>query len=161
MTGHTLRLPREDLAALRGLSPELDRPHNRQVEPEEIVPTDPEERIHYDFLKKMGIDHYAFLGVAKSAAREEISSAYDLLAPAYRLGPKRKDFAPDTKDQAKQLLGRLFQAYEALSDEQRREAYDQSLLKVQTQGSGAQGDGEVLPESGEPNAGPADLSFSD
>jgi hypothetical protein len=161
MSGHTLRLPEEDLTALRDLAAEFDRPQNRPAAPEEIVPTDPEERIHYDFLKKMDMDHYAFLGVAGSAGREEISSAYDLLAPAYRLGPKRKGFAADAKDQAKQLLGRLFQAYEALSDEPRREAYDQSLLKAQTPESAAPGGGKVQAESAGPNSGSTAPEFSD
>jgi len=125
--GHTLELSAEELASSRELASSLDGPTNRNKSQEEQAPEDPEERIHFDFRKKMELDHYAFLSVPKTASRDEIASAYDELAPAYRLGPQRKDFAADTKEHAKQLLARLFQAYETLSEAPRREAYDASL----------------------------------
>jgi hypothetical protein len=126
LAGHTLRLPAKELDDLLELAAKMDGPKSREAAPTAEVPSDPQKRIRHDFGEKMDLDHYAFLGVVPTASREEVAEAYDLLAPAYRLGPKRKDFDPDSKDQAKQLLARLFQAYETLSEPARREAYDLS-----------------------------------
>lgn len=63
-------------------------------------------------------DYYEVLGVSKSSSKEEIKKAYRKLAK--ELHPDRNK-AADAEDKFKELQ----EAYEALSDDQKRSAYDQ------------------------------------
>lgn len=64
-------------------------------------------------------DYYEILGVAKGASKEEVKAAYRKLALKYH--PDRN---PDNKD-AEEKFKEAAQAYEILSDENKRQQYDQ------------------------------------
>ncbi len=68
----------------------------------------------------MGKDYYAVLGVAKSATEEEIKKAYK--KQALKWHPDRN---PNNKTQAEEKFKELAEAYEVLSDKQKREIFDQ------------------------------------
>ena len=65
LSGHTLRIPEGELAALRDLAVQTNDPLiggeslELRMEQDETPPDDPEERIHFDFERKMSLDHYA------------------------------------------------------------------------------------------------------
>ena len=64
-------------------------------------------------------DYYEVLGVAKNASKDEIKNAYRKLALKYH--PDRN---PDNKE-AEEKFKEASEAYEVLSDEQKRSQYDQ------------------------------------
>lgn len=76
-------------------------------------------------------DYYEILGIDKSASKTEIKKAYRKLA---------KEFHPDRNkaENAEQKFKEVQEAYEVLSDEQKRSAYDQ-FGHAGTQGFGAGG----------------------
>ena len=63
-------------------------------------------------------DHYDVLGVRREASPEEIKSAFKKLAAQYH--PDRNPNDPGAHDKFKELN----QAYQVLSDENRRAMYD-------------------------------------
>ena len=89
-----------------------------------------EARIARDYVTQMEQDHYGFLGLQQSASMEDIDAAYRELAPAYRLRNLGNDAADDTRRQAKELLTRLVQAFNELSDPARRTRYDALLVRA-------------------------------
>lgn len=60
------------------------------------------------------------LGVSKSATDEEIKKAYRTLAKKYH-----PDANPDNKKEAESKFKEITEAYEVLSDKQKRQMYDQ------------------------------------
>ena len=66
-------------------------------------------------------DYYEVLGVGKSADEKEIKKAYRKLAMQYH--PDRN---PDNKE-AEEKFKEINEAYEVLSDENKRRTYDVSL----------------------------------
>lgn len=64
----------------------------------------------------MSKDYYNILGVSKDATREEIKNAYRRLAHKYH---------PDKKDGDEMKFKEINEAYQILSDDQKRQQYDQ------------------------------------
>ena len=64
-------------------------------------------------------DYYEVLGVSKTATDEEIKKAYRKLAKKYH-----PDANPDNKKEAEAKFKELNEAYEVLSDKQKRQNYD-------------------------------------
>ena len=88
------------------------------------------------------MDYYAILGVARTASQEEIKKAYRNLAKQYH-----PDVNPgDTQAEAK--FKEASEAYEALSDEQKRANYDQFGNTTGPTGFGGGGFGGFDPFSG-------------
>ena len=65
-------------------------------------------------------DYYEVLGVSKTATDEEIKKAYRRLAKKYH-----PDANPDNKEEAEAKFKEVNEAYETLSDPQKRKIYDQ------------------------------------
>lgn len=70
----------------------------------------------------MNKNYYDILGVSKDASAEEIKKAYLKLAKKYH---------PDTskKDNAEEMMAKINEAYDVLSDERKRAKYDLDLAK--------------------------------
>lgn len=65
-------------------------------------------------------DYYEVLGVDKSASDEELKKAFRKLAKQYH-----PDANPDNKEEAEKKFKEINEAYETLSDPQKRKMYDQ------------------------------------
>ncbi|MBQ9267284.1 MAG: molecular chaperone DnaJ [Clostridia bacterium] len=65
-------------------------------------------------------DYYEVLGVQKNATDEELKKAYRKLAKQYH-----PDANPDNKEEAEKKFKEINEAYEVLSDKQKRSMYDQ------------------------------------
>lgn len=78
-------------------------------------------------------DYYDILGVSKSATKDEIKKAYRKLAIKYH-----PDKNPDNKE-AEEKFKEAAQAYEILSDDQKRSQYDQFGHAAEGFGGGAGG----------------------
>ncbi len=65
-------------------------------------------------------DYYEVLGIQKNATDEEIKKAYRKLAKQYH-----PDANPDNKEEAEAKFKEVNEAYETLSDSQKRQMYDQ------------------------------------
>lgn len=65
-------------------------------------------------------DYYEVLGVSKNATDDELKKAYRKLAKQYH-----PDANPDKKEEAEKKFKEINEAYEVLSDKQKRQMYDQ------------------------------------
>lgn len=105
---------------------QLGRRPGAQVEVEVDV-DDLASQIVRDYVTRIDLDHYGFLGVERTATAAEIDAAYHALAPRYRLRNLGAEMQGDVRRQAKELLARLVQAFDELSSPNRRGAYDATL----------------------------------
>jgi curved DNA-binding protein CbpA len=65
--------------------------------------------------------YYSVLNVSKDASQDEVRKAYRTLANVFHPDKHRDE---GVKDQAQQAFSRLQEAYEVLSDPERRQVYD-------------------------------------
>ena len=89
----------------------------------------PEARVARDYVTRMELDHYAFLSVPREASTATIDEAYQSLAPHYRLRNLGGETHPDTRRQAKELLSKLVEAFEELSNPVTRRRYNRDLAE--------------------------------
>ncbi len=89
----------------------------------------PEARVARDYVTRMELDHYAFLNVPREASTATIDEAYQSLAPHYRLRNLGGETHPDTRRQAKELLSKLVEAFEELSNPVTRRRYNRDLAE--------------------------------
>ena len=90
-------------------------------------------------------DYYKTLGVSKDATKDEISKAYKKLALKYH--PDRQiGKSDDEKKKAEETFKKLSEAYEVLSDDNKRRQYDQ-FGTVDMRGSSFSGGGGFDPFS--------------
>jgi len=68
------------------------------------------------------MDYYELLGVAKNATQDEIKKAFHRLAHKYH---------PDKGGDEKKFK-ELNEAYQVLSDAQKRQQYDQAMERIET-----------------------------
>jgi len=78
----------------------------------------------FDKLKARNLDHYEILGVDRQADKKEIKDAYFLLAKKYHPDRIGRAPDPDLKEKADFVFSNINNAYETLSDENRRRTYD-------------------------------------
>lgn len=81
-------------------------------------------------------DYYEVLGVEKNATDEELKKAYRKLAKKYH-----PDANPDNKEEAEKKFKEVNEAYEILSDKQKRQMYDQFGFNGPQGFGGGQGGG--------------------
>eukprot|EP00884_Botryococcus_braunii_P017249 jgi/Botrbrau1/4207/Bobra.0044s0011.1 len=67
-----------------------------------------------------GSDYYSLLGVSKGASEDDLKKAYRKLAMKWH-----PDKNPDNKEAATERFKKISEAYDVLSDPQKREVYDQ------------------------------------
>jgi len=85
----------------------------------------------------MGKDYYKILGVAKDASETDIKKAFRKLAMIWH-----PDKNPTKKEEAEKMFKEVAEAYEVLSDKQKREIYDQYGEEgLKGEGGGAGGAG--------------------
>ena len=81
-------------------------------------------------------DYYEVLGVNKNATDDELKKAYRRLAKKYH-----PDANPDNKEEAEKNFKEVNEAYEVLSDKQKRQMYDQFGFDGPQNFGGGQGGG--------------------
>mmetsp|Transcript_7757 Transcript_7757/g.16701 ORF Transcript_7757/g.16701 Transcript_7757/m.16701 type:complete len:325 (+) Transcript_7757:272-1246(+) len=84
----------------------------------------------------MGRDYYSILGVAKGADENELKKSYRKLAMKWH-----PDKNPDNREQAEAKFKEVSEAYEVLSDPQKREIYDKFGEEGLKNGMGGGGGG--------------------
>ncbi|CAK8671195.1 unnamed protein product [Clavelina lepadiformis] len=81
-------------------------------------------------------DYYETLGVKKNATEADIKKAYRKMALKWH-----PDKNPDNKEEAEAMFKSISEAYEVLSDKQKREVYDRYGKEGLTNGAGPGGPG--------------------
>ncbi len=80
-----------------------------------------------DYLSLMESDFYGVLGLNRQASRARINAAYEERMLRYSLTRLPASAGSDVRAKAKELLVRLLDAFETLSDPRRRLEYDKTL----------------------------------
>lgn len=99
--------------------------------------------------KEMGVDYYKILGVDKNAKDDDLKKAYRKLAMKWH-----PDKNPNNKKEAEAKFKQISEAYEVLSDSQKRAIYDQygeEGLKGQVPPSGGGGGSSFFQTGDGPN----------
>ena len=112
-------------------------------------------------LIRMADDYYQVLGLSRSATAEEIHKAHKKLARKHH-PDLHEDAEPREKKRAKEQFQKVQQAYDVLSDPEKRKMYDQLGPDFERMGGGGnpfQGGGGN-PFGGAGGGGGADLDFS-
>ncbi|XP_052681927.1 dnaJ homolog subfamily B member 6-B-like isoform X3 [Crassostrea angulata] len=84
----------------------------------------------------MELDYYVVLDIAKDASHGEVKKAYRKLALKWH-----PDKNPDQKEEAEKKFKEISEAYEVLSDKEKREIYDRYGKDGLTGGGGGRGSG--------------------
>lgn len=71
----------------------------------------------------MELDYYEILDIAKDASHGEVKKAYRKLALKWH-----PDKNPDQKEEAEKKFKEISEAYEVLSDKEKREIYDRYAM---------------------------------
>ncbi|KAG6473053.1 dnaJ homolog subfamily B member 4-like [Zingiber officinale] len=106
----------------------------------------------------MGVDYYKIMGVDKSAKEDDLKKAYRKLAMKWH-----PDKNPNNKKEAEEKFKQISEAYEVLSDPQKRAIYDQygeEGLKGEFPPPGADGSGNASFFSGNGGGGPTVFRFN-
>ncbi|NXM40331.1 DNJB8 protein, partial [Gymnorhina tibicen] len=82
------------------------------------------------------VDYYEVLGLQKEASQNDIKKSYHKLALKWH-----PDKNPRNKEEAEKKFKEIVEAYETLSDPQKRSLYDNSVEESRTHGEGAAGGG--------------------
>ena len=99
------------------------------------------------FARKKGQDYYKILNVSKKAKEKELKKAYRKLALQWH-----PDKNPGNQEEATKKFEQISEAYEVLSDPEKRRIYDQvgeEGLKGGSSPSGGGGGGSGFPEGGQ------------
>ncbi|MBA3711091.1 MAG: DnaJ domain-containing protein [Pyrinomonadaceae bacterium] len=93
--------------------------------------TEPQDEINALLARAGGENHYAVLGVERGAAANEIKRAYYALAKRFHPDRFHQETADGQRTRVESAFAKISQAYEALSDANKRTVYDH---KLNTQG---------------------------
>jgi DnaJ-class molecular chaperone len=109
-------------------------------------------------LIRMADDYYQVLGLSRNASAEEIHKAHKKLARMYH-PDLHEDAEPRDKQRAKEQFQKVQQAYDVLSDPEKRKMYDQLGPDFERMGGAG---GNPFQGGGNPfgGAGGADFDFS-
>ena len=106
-------------------------------------------------------DYYKVLGVSKNASADEIQKAYRKLARKYH-PDLHADGEEKAREQAKQMFQKVQQAYDVLSDEKKRQMYDQLGPNFEQMGGAGPfgGGGSPFGGGGSPFGGASGIDLS-
>jgi DNA-binding response OmpR family regulator len=88
---------------------------------------DPSRAVLAAYVTTMEADYFQALGVGRSASPAEILAGYQRMSAKFSLSRLPAAAASDVRTKAKELLIRLLEAYETLSDPERRAEYEAGL----------------------------------
>jgi Flp pilus assembly protein TadD len=88
---------------------------------------DPQAEIATLLARVRGADNYELLGIARRAEASEIKRAYYALAKRFHPDRFRRDVDETQRGRVEAAFAKIAQAYETLSDEKTRAAYDAKL----------------------------------
>jgi curved DNA-binding protein CbpA len=74
-------------------------------------------------------NHYELLGVSTTASKNEIKTAYFAAVKAYHPDRHHQEHMKDMRGLLEELLAKITDAYQVLTDEDQRKGYDRKVLK--------------------------------